>query len=312
MFHYYLVKTHPFNDGNGRISRLFLNLILLKGELFPIVVPDDRRRSYYESLISADTGDFSSLIDLVAELEKEKANEYLKLAKDLSKLEPNIECLVLTEDGNTEMIENLLDFHGFDLNKTAIESYDGKDNIASAVFLAKKMKDKDTAVKQIIFHRDRDNDQPQQLNQMITKLIRNHGLLECSTIFITKFYDMESYFINDKHVSEIFPGISVERSKMLIELATVEASDVSKKKMRLALCDYGRYGKIPDPEEKSKKINELYESDPIKFRYGKEVLFRLEKLVGKELGGNENVTLVQKSKYIKIPEFENTFNVLNA
>jgi fido (protein-threonine AMPylation protein) len=311
LFHYYFVVIHPFNDGNGRISRIFLNLILLKDGLFPIVIPDNRRRDYYQSLIDADSGDFSSLIDLIADLEKEKTHEYLKLARDLSALESDINCLVLTEDGNTGMIESLLEFHNFDLNKTAIESYDGKDNIASAVFLARKMKEKSSAVKHIIFHRDRDNEQPQQLKQIITKFIKGHGLLDCSTVFITKFYDMESYFVNEYHVSEVFPQISIARAKKLIELATIETSDVSKKKLRIALFEYGRYGKIADPEERTHEINELYELDPEKHRYGKAVLFRLEELITQEIKSAEQVSLVKKSHNVKIKEFENVNTLLN-
>ena len=210
------------------------------------------------------------MVFLISELEQEKLDNYLRIASDLSKITPNIACLVLTEDGNTTMIEELLSFHSFDMDTTMIESYDGKDNIAAAVFLAKKMKEKNSTVKQIIFHRDRDNNNPQQLKQMIQKSIKGHALTDCSTIFITKYYDMESYFINSKHITSLFPEISLQRAEEINQLATEEVSETSKRKLRIALDNTGRYGKINDPEEKSNEINKLYTEDPVKYRYGKE------------------------------------------
>jgi len=312
LFHYYLIIIHPFSDGNGRVSRLFLNLILIKDGLFPIVISDGNRKKYYDSLIAADSGDFSSLINFIAGLQKEKIDEYLKLARDLSALEQNINCLVLTEDGNTEMIENLLDFHDFDLNRTAVESYFGKDNIASAVFLARKMKEKNANVRHIIFHRDRDNEQPQTLKQILTKFINGNGLKHCSTAFITKFYDMESYFINAHHISEVYPEIAIARSEELVDLATFSASKVSKKKLRTAYLERGRYGRIADPEERASEINALYESDTEKYRYGKEVLFKLEELITSEISETDKVSLVRKSRYIKIEEFEKISALLSS
>ncbi len=310
VFHYYILLIHPFMDGNGRISRLFLNLILLKKSLFPIVIPYEKRKDYYTALNVADNNKFDLLIDLVAALAKQRLEEYLKLTKGLANLDNSVECLVLTEDGNTTMIQSLLSFHGFDMKKTSIESYDGKDNIASAVFLAKKMINKKPNLRYIVLHRDRDNDSPQQLEQIITKLVKNAGLQDITTVFVTRFYDMESYFLNECHVNEVFPSIPVQRAKELIELATKETSEGSKKKLRIAYFDYGKYGKIEDPQERAIQINALYDSDPIKYRYGKNVLYKLEELITTELGQTEKVSLVKQGKHIKVQQLESARNKL--
>jgi hypothetical protein len=283
---------------------LFLNLILLKDGLFPIVIPNEKRKDYYSALVDANNGDYGQIIDLVALLAKQKLEEYLKLTEHLTNLDSSIECLVLTEDGNTTMIENLLAFHGFDMNKTSIESYDGKDNIASAVFLAKKMKVNKPNLKHIILHRDRDNELPQQLQQVITKLVKNNGLTEFTTIFLTKYYDMESYFLNERHINEIFPQISIEKADNLVKQATFETSEKSKQKLRIALYDSGKYAKIVDPQDKAQQINDLYDSDPIKYRYGKDVLYKLEELITLELNKEEKISLVQKTDHIKIEELK--------
>ena len=44
------VGIHPFIDGNGRTSRLFINLELMKAGYPPCVFTVEKRLAYYESL----------------------------------------------------------------------------------------------------------------------------------------------------------------------------------------------------------------------------------------------------------------------
>lgn len=61
------VKIHPFVDGNGRTSRLLMNLELLKAG-FPIaLIRVEERLRYYEALDNAHvSGDYADFIALVA------------------------------------------------------------------------------------------------------------------------------------------------------------------------------------------------------------------------------------------------------
>lgn len=61
------VKIHPFVDGNGRTSRLLMNLELLKAGFPAALIQVEDRLAYYEALDKAHTlGDYTDFIALVA------------------------------------------------------------------------------------------------------------------------------------------------------------------------------------------------------------------------------------------------------
>jgi Fic family protein len=55
IFHYKFVAIHPFDDGNGRMARLLMNLILMKAGYPPCVIKNINRRKYLEGLELIDT-----------------------------------------------------------------------------------------------------------------------------------------------------------------------------------------------------------------------------------------------------------------
>lgn len=50
MAHFKFVSIHPFVDGNGRVGRLIMNLILLQNGLWPIIVRPRDRKKYINSI----------------------------------------------------------------------------------------------------------------------------------------------------------------------------------------------------------------------------------------------------------------------
>ena len=49
-FHFDLVSIHPFADGNGRVSRLMMNYILVYHDQSPAIINKEHRNQYFQSL----------------------------------------------------------------------------------------------------------------------------------------------------------------------------------------------------------------------------------------------------------------------
>lgn len=78
--HERLVTIHPFIDGNGRTSRLVMNLILLQnGYVIANIKGDyDSRMNYYQALETAQTlGNKEDFLLFIAQIEKECLERYL-------------------------------------------------------------------------------------------------------------------------------------------------------------------------------------------------------------------------------------------
>lgn len=80
MLHIIFVGIHPFIDGNGRTSRLLLNLELLKNGYPPVIIRNENRLKYYAALDKAHTtGDNEDFIEIVAEELNKTLDLYLSL-----------------------------------------------------------------------------------------------------------------------------------------------------------------------------------------------------------------------------------------
>ena len=80
LLHGELVKIHPFIDGNGRTSRLLMNLVLMKKGYNPVIIKKEERLKYYDYLDKAHiTGNYTDFIKLITKLEIESLNKYLKM-----------------------------------------------------------------------------------------------------------------------------------------------------------------------------------------------------------------------------------------
>ena len=68
--HYEFIKIHPFNNGNGRIGRILMNLVALKFGYQPLELyyrEGESRKFYINAMKTADNGDFKMLTELISE-----------------------------------------------------------------------------------------------------------------------------------------------------------------------------------------------------------------------------------------------------
>ncbi len=76
ILHHWLTWVHPFSDGNGRTARLFLDFYLLQKGYPEVIVKISDRDEYYNSLIEADKGNITRLVELFSEKIRQTVNIY--------------------------------------------------------------------------------------------------------------------------------------------------------------------------------------------------------------------------------------------
>lgn len=81
LLHHKLAYLHPFWDGNGRTSRLVMNIIIMNsGYPLAIILKNDRKR-YYRVLAEADKGNYKNLCEFIAQSVIRSLNIYLNSLK---------------------------------------------------------------------------------------------------------------------------------------------------------------------------------------------------------------------------------------
>ena len=64
--HYRIVSIHPWADGNGRMSRLIMNMIQYEAGVIPSIVKKENRAEYIQSLaLSQENGDSSTFVEFM-------------------------------------------------------------------------------------------------------------------------------------------------------------------------------------------------------------------------------------------------------
>jgi len=85
VFHHKLVSIHPFDDGNGRVSRLLMNLLLINNGYTLTVIKQVDRKRYYNTLQKADSGNLKPFVNFIARCVEQSLDIYLKAIEPSTK-----------------------------------------------------------------------------------------------------------------------------------------------------------------------------------------------------------------------------------
>lgn len=105
--HYKLVHIHPFSDGNGRTSRLLMNMILMQAGYPPVIIQKQHRHKYYENLQIANSGDVRPFVRFIAECTEQTLDLFLWATSEFSRQVPALsQDTLFTEKQNTIILED--------------------------------------------------------------------------------------------------------------------------------------------------------------------------------------------------------------
>jgi hypothetical protein len=70
-------QVHPFIDGNGRVGRLVINLVLVRLGYPPVIIFKRQRDAYLAAMQRADAGDYGALGELIARAMYDNLNRFI-------------------------------------------------------------------------------------------------------------------------------------------------------------------------------------------------------------------------------------------
>jgi Fic family protein len=108
LFHYKFIRVHPFDDGNGRLARILMNMLLMRAGYPPSVIKADKKDTYYTALRKADGGVWDAFVEYVGTVLLDSMELYLRGAKgesieDLDDVDKEFELLKITISGREEV-----------------------------------------------------------------------------------------------------------------------------------------------------------------------------------------------------------------
>jgi Fic family protein len=85
LVHHKLVYIHPFFDGNGRTSRIIMNLLLMQCSFPLVIIFKNDHKKYYNVLSQADKENYKPLVQFIAQSVERSLDLYLRTLTPVSK-----------------------------------------------------------------------------------------------------------------------------------------------------------------------------------------------------------------------------------
>lgn len=226
-----------------------------------------------------------SLVEDFEDIERSILLEIGALDKGDQLRNGDIPCILLTEDTDTNYIEVLAESSGFVPDEYQIWSYNGCSNINIAQALNSFITEHAPGTA-VIVHRDRDYMTSEEVNAYEQKL-QDVGI----KVFVTSGNDAESHFVNEAHISSLYPAISEERASQLIEESLHERKDAIIEKYintihNRTLIESYKGGEKPNAGRISTQCNRDFNADSRKYMHGKITESTLRNKIQQELGFN--------------------------
>ena len=79
LFHGRFERIHPFEDGNGRVGRMLINVILVSNGYPPLIIRKSHRLAYFSALEAFDNGHKEKLIRFLVEKYKNTYENFFKV-----------------------------------------------------------------------------------------------------------------------------------------------------------------------------------------------------------------------------------------
>lgn len=199
-----------------------------------------------------------------------------------------IHTVVLTEDEKPKYLERILSSSGRDLAQTKIWPYAGCTQLSAAKVLATFI-DEVAPGCEVIVHRDRDYLSDDEIAGL-REQFEARGL----RLFVTTGVDIESHFLNVKHLAGCFPGRSEQEIEAMLEEATEATEEdsirlLTNARFTEAEQNWNRVDRRPEAGNVALKAQEEYRADVVRFRHGKRTLKAFNRIAESRWGSGRDV-----------------------
>lgn len=207
-----------------------------------------------------------------------------------------LKLIVLTEDENQMPIKTIIQSAEIPLEEVEVWSYKGCSDIKTANVLSAFILKNAPNIK-IAIHRDRDYYEDDEVQGIINGYNDN-----ITYHFITEGTDIESHIINAKHISSLYPEITLEKTQELIDASFADTYLKSRKKYINTLTDKSLRSKMGHKAGENVELAEKnIKENPKRYSHGKTVLGDLKSKIQREIG--KNAELYKPSLLLSSPIF---------